>query len=161
LWQPIGAGEAALWLDRDGGSARTFGYLFATASDWGRVGQLLLHDGEWNGMRIISREFVREMLSPSPSNPTYGLGIWLANDDHQRRENEPSFLAAGIFYLDGRFKQRVYVIPSHDLVIVRVGENARGWEESALPNATMKGAAGESPIPPSQPGTSPSPAIRQ
>jgi CubicO group peptidase (beta-lactamase class C family) len=138
LWKPIGAGDAALWLDRQGGSARTFGYLFATASDWGRVGQLLLQEGQWDGKTVISREYLREMLKPSPSEPTYGLGIWLANDDHQRREAEPSFLASGIFYLDGRFKQRVYVIPSHDIVIVRLGENARGWEESALPNAVIK-----------------------
>jgi CubicO group peptidase (beta-lactamase class C family) len=158
LWQPIGAGEAALWLDRDRGSARTFGYLFATASDWGRVGQLLLHEGDWGGKTIISRDYLREMLKPSPSEPIYGLGIWLANDDHQRREREPPFLARGIFYLDGRYKQRVYVIPSHDIVIVRVGENARGWEESALPNAVLKGAAGESASLPGQPMTPPPPA---
>jgi len=47
------------------------------------------------------------------------------------------------------------VIPSHDLVIVRVGENARGWEESALPNAVLKGAAGESANLPGQPKTPP------
>jgi CubicO group peptidase (beta-lactamase class C family) len=138
LWKPIGCGDAAVWLDREGGSARTFGYLFATSTDWARVGLLLLREGEWKGKTIISRDYIREMIKPSPSEPTYGLGIWLANDDHQRRENEPPFLAPGIFYLDGRFKQRVFVIPSHDLVIVRVGENARGWEESALPNAVLR-----------------------
>ena len=158
LWKPIGASAAALWLDRDGGSARTFGYLFATASDWGRVGQLLLQEGQWEGKTIISRGYVREMLKPSPSEPIYRLGIWLANDDHQRRDGEPPFLASGIFYLDGRFKQRVYVIPSHDIVIVRLGENARGWEESALPNAVLKGAAGDSANLPSQPITPPPPA---
>src|SRR5262249_16918496 len=108
---------------------------FATTSDWGRIGQLLLQEGEWDGKRVISREYLREMQKPSPSEPTYGLGIWLANNEHQRRENEPPFLDPGIFYLDGRFKQRVYVIPDRELVIVRVGEDARGWEESALPNA--------------------------
>lgn len=138
LWQPIGAGAAAVWLDRDGGSARTFGYLFATARDWGRVGQLLLQEGECDGKRIISREYLRELLLPSPSEPTYGLSIWLANNDHQLRENEPPFASPGIFYLDGRFKQRVYVIPEQNLVIVRVGHNAKGWEESALPNAALK-----------------------
>jgi CubicO group peptidase (beta-lactamase class C family) len=158
LWKPIGASAAALWLDRDGGSARTFGYLFATASDWGRVGQLLLQEGQWEGKTIISRGYVREMLKPSPSEPIYRLGIWLANDDHQRRDGEPPFLASGIFYLDGRFKQRVYVIPSHDIVIVRLGENARGWEESALPNAVLKGAAGDFANLPSQPITPPPPA---
>jgi CubicO group peptidase (beta-lactamase class C family) len=147
LWRPIGASGAALWLDRDGGSARTFGYLFATASDWARVGELLLREGQWNGKTVVSREYLRQMLKPSPSEPTYGLGIWLANDDHQRHEGEPPFLAPGIFYLDGRFKQRVYVIPSHEIVMVRVGENARGWVESALPNAVLKGVADESASP--------------
>ncbi len=142
LWKPLGCGDAALWLDREGGSARTFGYLFATARDWARVGLLLLHEGEWEGKTIVPSGYIREMLKPSPEEPTYGLGIWLANDEHQRRENEAPFLTAGIFYLDGRFKQRVYVIPAHDVVIVRVGENARGWEESALPNAVLKGVTG-------------------
>jgi CubicO group peptidase (beta-lactamase class C family) len=139
LWKPIGAGEAALWLDRDGGSARTFGYLFARPEDWARLGLLLLHEGECEGRPVVPKTFLREMLKPSPTEPTYGLGIWLANDEHQRREQEALFAVPGIFYLDGRFKQRVYVVPSRELVIVRVGENARGWDEAALPNAVLKG----------------------
>jgi CubicO group peptidase (beta-lactamase class C family) len=141
LWKPIGAGDAAVWLDRVGGSARTFGYLFADPRDWARLGLLLLHEGECAGRPVVPKAFIREMLKPSPAGPTYGLGIWLANDEHQRREEEAPFAAPGIFYLDGRFKQRVYIVPSHDLVIVRVGENARGWEESALPNAVLKALA--------------------
>jgi hypothetical protein len=139
LWKPIGAGDAAVWLDREGGSARTFGYLFAAPADWARVGLLLLHEGGCEGRQVVPRAFVREMLRPSPTEPTYGLGIWLADDEHQRREAEAPFAAPGIVYLDGRHKQRVYVVPSRDLVIVRVGENARGWEESALPNAVLRG----------------------
>jgi CubicO group peptidase (beta-lactamase class C family) len=139
LWKPIGAGDAAVWLDREGGSARTFGYIFASPEDWARLGLLLLHEGEADGKPVVHRSYLREMLKPSPTEPTYGLGIWLANDEHQRREGEPPFATPGIFYLDGRYKQRVYVIPSRDTVIVRVGANARGWEESALPNAVLKG----------------------
>jgi CubicO group peptidase (beta-lactamase class C family) len=139
LWKPIGASDAAVWLDREGGSARTFGYIFATATDWARIGLLLLDEGQCDGRTVVPREFLREMLKPSPTEPTYGLGIWLADDEHQRREDEAPFAVPGIFYLDGRFKQRVYVIPSRDTVIVRVGENARGWEESALPNAVLNG----------------------
>jgi CubicO group peptidase (beta-lactamase class C family) len=139
LWKPVGAGDAAVLLDREGGSARTFGYLFANPADWARIGLLLLHEGECDGRAVVPRAFLREMLKPSPTEPTYGLGIWLANDEHQLREGEAPFVAPGIFYLDGRFKQRVYVIPSRGVVIVRVGENARGWEESALPNSVLKG----------------------
>ena len=41
--------------------------------------------------------------------------------------------------LDGHAKQRVYVAPSQRLVVVRVGENARAWDESALVNAVLRG----------------------
>ena len=53
LWKPIGAGDAAVWLDREGGSARTFGYLFARPEDWARLGLLLLHEGECDGRAVV------------------------------------------------------------------------------------------------------------
>jgi CubicO group peptidase (beta-lactamase class C family) len=139
LWKPLGASDAALWLDREGGSARTFGYLFATAADWAKVGLLLLHHGEWNDRQIVSREFLRELIMPSPTEPFYGLGIWLERADRMAMDAEAPFLADGIFYLDGHAKQRVYVAPLQRLVVVRVGENARGWDESALVNAVLRG----------------------
>jgi CubicO group peptidase (beta-lactamase class C family) len=55
LWKPLGAADAALWLDRQRGDARTFGYLFAEPEDWARVGLMLLHDGQWNGRQVVSR----------------------------------------------------------------------------------------------------------
>jgi CubicO group peptidase (beta-lactamase class C family) len=42
LWQPLQASDASLWLDRQGGSPKLFCCFFATARDWGKVGQLLL-----------------------------------------------------------------------------------------------------------------------
>jgi CubicO group peptidase (beta-lactamase class C family) len=139
LWKPLGAGDAALWLDKTGGSSRTYGYLFATAEDWAKVGLLFLHEGDWKGRRIVSRKFIHEMITPSPSEPKYGIGIWLAHNPYQIEQEEEEFLMDGIFYLDGRGKQRVYVVPGRSLVVVRVGENARGWDEAALVNAVLRG----------------------
>jgi hypothetical protein len=48
------------------------------------------------------------------------------------------FEMPGTFYLDGHAKQRVYILSGKDLVIVRVGENRRGWDEAALPNAAIR-----------------------
>ena len=87
------------------------------------------------------------MLVPSPHEPAYGLGIWLANDAFLAREESQPFQAPGVLYIDGHAKQRVYVVPSHDLVIVRVGENGRSWDESALVNAVLRGL----PAPAGQP----------
>jgi CubicO group peptidase (beta-lactamase class C family) len=142
LWKPLGAGDSALWLDREGGSARTFGYLFATTTDWAKVGLLLLHKGMWKGRQIVSREFLQELITPSPTEPFYGLGIWLERPDRMVIDAEGPIQADGIFYLDGHSKQRVYVAPVERLVVVRVGENARGWDESALMNTLLRGLAG-------------------
>ena len=148
LWRPLGAADASIWLDREGGSAHASGYLFAEPEDWAKVGLMLLHHGEWDGRQVVPREYLRDMLVPSPEQPAYGLGIWLADDAFQASEESQPFQAPGVFYLDGHSKQRVYVVPSHELVIVRVGENGRRWDESALVNAVLRGLpAPERPCP--------------
>src|SRR5205085_177466 len=85
---------------------------------------------------------VAVMTTPSPLEPDYGYQIWLGNEGCRTEDRDEPFPARGMCYLDGRCKQRVYVIPAHDLVIVRVGENARGWDEAALPNAVVRGLGG-------------------
>ena len=118
------------------------GHTPADPEDWAKLGLLLLYDGEWNGRQIVPRSYLKEMLRPSPTEPVYALGIWLANNEHQAKEEEQPFEAPGIFYLDGHSKQRAYIVPGKDLVIVRVGENGRGWDEAALPNAVLHRAEG-------------------
>src|SRR3977135_861938 len=61
LWKPLGNADAALWLEMNGGSVRTFGYLCATARDWARVGLLILNDGRWNGRQIVPANWIQEM----------------------------------------------------------------------------------------------------
>jgi CubicO group peptidase (beta-lactamase class C family) len=139
LWKPLGAADGAVWLDREGGDAHTAGFIFATPEDWTKVGLMFLHEGAWNGRRLVSREYLREMRIPSPTEPRYGLGLWLAHNPFQLKEQEETFLADGIYYLDGHSKQRVYMVPKHSLVAVRVGENGRGWDEAALINTVLRG----------------------
>ena len=139
LWQPLGASDASVWLDRAGGEAKTFCCLFATARDWARVGLLILHEGRAGGRQVVPADWVRQMLTPSPCEPDYGYHIWLGRHRCRRDDREEEFLADDIVYLDGKMKQRVYVIPSKDLVIVRVGEQALGWDDAYLPNAVLGG----------------------
>jgi CubicO group peptidase (beta-lactamase class C family) len=139
LWQPLGASDAAVWLDRPGGEAKTFCCLFATARDWARVGLLILHEGRAGGRQVVPADWVRQMLTPSSQEPDYGYHIWLGRQGVRREDRDEEFLADDIVYLDGKMKQRVYVVPSRDLVIVRVGEQARGWDDAYLPNAVLRG----------------------
>jgi len=143
LWQPLQNSDGFVWLDRPGGRAKPFCCFFATARDWARVGQMLLQEGNVGDRQIVSAEWIQKMIRPSPLEPTFGLHIWIkARTDAYPQVNRGSsapFIANDTFYLDGRHHQRVYVIPSHDLVIVRIGEDPPAWDDSVIPNALVEG----------------------
>ncbi len=143
LWQPLGAGDGFLWLDRPRGHAKPFCCFFATAPDWVRLGQMLLHGGQVGNTQVIPQNWIQQMLVESPLEPTFGLHIWLkartAAYPQVNRASSAPFAAADTFYLDGRHHQRVYVIPSEELVIVRIGEEPPAWDDAVIPNAIVEG----------------------
>ncbi len=143
LWQPLGAGDGFLWLDRPGGSAKPFCCFFATAQDWVRLGQMLLHGGNEGDRQVIPAPWIQQMLEESPLEPTFGLHIWLkartADYPQVNFASSAPFAAADTFYLDGRHHQRVYVIPSEELVVVRLGEDPPAWNDAVIVNAIVEG----------------------
>ena len=149
LWQPAGNEDAALWLDRPGGLARGATSLYAKPMDWLRIGQLLLDGGYSEGRQIIPEVWLRELTTPSPTNPRYGLLTWIGSDYVEARTleafegfaavAEQPFDAGDIIYFDGLGGQRVYVIPSAQLVIVRTGVLAWEWDDTRLPNLVLAG----------------------
>ena len=123
LFDRIGMTSAVLEVDPSGtfvGSS----FMYATARDWARFGLLFLRDGVWQGERILPEGWVEFSTTPAPTAPLgqYGAHWWLnagaANDMTQRTWPD---LPRDIFYASGFQGQYVVVIPSHDLVIVRLG----------------------------------------
>ncbi len=149
LWRPAGNEDASLWLDRPGGLARGATSLYAKPMDWLRIGQMLLDNGRADGAQIIPEAWLRELTTPSPTNSRYGLLTWIGADYVQTRTldafegfaavAEQPFDAGDIIYFDGLGGQRVYVIPSAELVIVRTGTLAWEWNETRLPNLALAG----------------------
>ena len=143
LWQPLQASNAYLWLDRPQGNPKPFCCLFATPRDWARVGQLFLDRGRVNGKQIVPASWLDKMKQPSPFVSSYGYHIWLKARTKEKpgvydRSSSQPFLAQDTFYLDGASNQRVYIIPDQDLVIVRVGERPKQWDDSVIPNTLVK-----------------------
>lgn len=142
LWQSLEANDAKIWLDRSQGNPKPFCCLFATPRDWARVGQLFLDQGKVNGKRIIASAWLDKMIQASPLEPKYGYHVWLKartkgkTGVYDRTASQP-FLAQDTIYLDGKSRQRVYVIPSHDLVIVRIGEEPMQWNDAVIPNTLV------------------------
>ncbi len=140
IWKPLGSDDATVWLDHPGGIARTYCCFFSTLQDWGKVGLMLMNNGNVDGKQIIPQGWLKKMLIPSKLKPIYGYQIWIGNSEKiaKDRISEP-FLANDVFFLDGKGKQRVYIIPSKKLVIVRVGEGTNVWDESYLINNVIRG----------------------
>ena len=93
-------------------------YMYATARDWARYGQFLLQDGVWRGQELLPRGFVGMMAAPvAASGGQYGHGlVWLWGSDAVT----PG-IPADTFWMEGHDGQSTAIIPSRDLVIVRLG----------------------------------------
>jgi CubicO group peptidase (beta-lactamase class C family) len=113
LFQKLGMTSAILEPDASGtyvGSS----FMYATARDWAKFGQLYLQDGVWNGERILPEGWVAYSSRETPhSDGTYGAHFWLAHNDAE-------FPKDG-FFAQGFEGQTVAIIPSQKLVIVRLG----------------------------------------
>ncbi len=132
LFAPIGIPDAHWRWDRDG-SGRTQGFAFLDMSPEGfaRLGSLLLAEGRWRGSELISAAYIREGRRGTGPNPSYGF-LWRTNEGErhpffgyveddwlERRWLPPA--PPDAFGLTGLFDQRLVVVPSLGLVVLRMG----------------------------------------
>lgn len=149
LWSRLGAGDAFVWLDHEGGTPRTFCCLHTTARGWMSVGLLILNQGRVGDDQVIPADWVRAMTTPSEKNPNYGYQVWLGSPKGTGRKynsktsfeafHSAPFAAPDMVFIDGFGGQRVYVVPSQELVIVRMGRAQFNWDDAKIPNAILKG----------------------
>jgi CubicO group peptidase (beta-lactamase class C family) len=120
LFGPLGMASAVMEADASG----TFvggSYLYATARDWARYGQFLLQDGVWNGVRLLPEGYVTHMRTGTPaSGYSYSEAqSWIAGPGDVWNASEG--LPEDTFWLRGHDGQSVAIIPSLDMVVVRMG----------------------------------------
>lgn len=91
-------------------------YAWATTRDWAKFGLLYLNRGEWNGERIFSESWSDYVSKPTiNSNGTYGAHFWL------NAEAKYADIPTDLYSVNGFQGQRIFIIPSKDLVVVRTG----------------------------------------
>jgi CubicO group peptidase (beta-lactamase class C family) len=96
-------------------------YMYATARDWARFGLLYLNDGVYNSERILPENWVKQSTTAAPGSIRgYGFQIWLNTGSDSSVRHYPD-APADMFYADGFESQLIFVIPSKDLVVVRLG----------------------------------------
>lgn len=123
LFDRIGMRSAVMEPDATGLFVAS-SFMYATARDWARFGLLYLQDGTWNGERILPGGWVRYSVTPAPAAPVgeYGAQWWLNAGAATDSTHRPFPKAPRDFYRAAGFEgQMVGVVPSADLVVVRLG----------------------------------------
>jgi len=94
------------------------GYDYGTARNWARLGLLYLQDGMWQGHRVLPEGWATFVSTPAPAwkRPVYG-GLFWVNGDGARP------IPTTAYFANGAGGQRTIIIPTHDLVVVRMGHH--------------------------------------
>lgn len=122
LFEPLGL-SSAVWENDETGTPVCSSYLWATPRDWAALGQFALADGVWEGQRLLPEGWMSQsttnVSAPESDADAYGMSWWLnqRDDGSLRRPTLP----ADTYWMSGHDGQRVYVVPSADLVVVRMG----------------------------------------
>jgi CubicO group peptidase (beta-lactamase class C family) len=123
LFDTIGVRTMVLETDSYGNFLMQ-GYELASARDWARLANLYLQDGVWKGKRILPEGYVKFVSTVAPAwqadgRPIYGAFFWI--------NSEGAFpVPRDAYYMAGSGTQIALIIPSHDLVVVRLGHYRGG-----------------------------------
>lgn len=131
------------WRFKCGGNRpQVGGGAFVTARDWAKFGEFIRLKGRHKEKQIIDSKILKELFKGSKQNPAYGLTWWLkAPVSKNLRLQIPilsrewgdvansKWLPKDLIAACGAGKQRLYVIPSHKLVVARQGKLSRGFSD--------------------------------
>ncbi|MCF4097671.1 serine hydrolase domain-containing protein [Maritalea mediterranea] len=143
LFGPLNMRSAVFETDASGtfmGSS----YLYATAHDWARFGQLLAARGKWLGNEIIPERFFDFMVSPTPKSVTpwgeneYGQGqLWLhgprGDTPNQLNPDAGYDLPKDMIWMLGHDGQSIAISPEAQLVVLRMGLTPSRWNYKPQP----------------------------
>jgi len=122
LFAPLGL-SSAVWETDGTGTPVCSSYLWATPRDWAALGQFALADGVWEGERLLPEDWMTQSTTnvgaAESDADAYGMSWWL----NQRADGTLRYptLPSDAYWMSGHDGQRVYVVPSADLVVVRMG----------------------------------------
>jgi CubicO group peptidase (beta-lactamase class C family) len=135
LWIPIEAGTFSMSLDRKGGVVRAATGLRARIGDWMRIGEVLANDGVYAGNQLTPPGWVRRMMTATVAASRFENFV----------VKEGDFAARDVARLEAEGKQRLWIVPSLRLVILRLGDDPPGefgWDERLIPDSIIRGTRG-------------------
>jgi CubicO group peptidase (beta-lactamase class C family) len=122
LFNPLGMRDVTLEFD-GAGTLQASTYMLASARDWARFGLLYLNDGVLAGKRILHEDWV-DFSAAATLDTDYGAGFWTNRSEHQHAKARVRLgVPRDAFFASGDLGQRVVIIPSQQMVVVRLGDS--------------------------------------
>lgn len=120
IWRPLGATNKALWsLDHENGTEKAYCCINSNARDFARIGNILLNNGNINGVQIFPEEYLNESIKPAnnlvdhrtqQTVDFYGYQWWIINHDGEKTP-----------YARGILGQYIFVLEKENAIVVRLG----------------------------------------
>jgi len=139
LWSEVMEYDALFSIDsKKSGFEYMPSRLIARAIDYARFGRLFLHEGNWNGKQIISKNWVMESTRENKSIPRDIYPDWLGGDNcahtyysYQWWGNS-NCNSTFEFFANGNLGQNIYVIPEKEIIIVHCGNSLEHYSDGDL-----------------------------
>lgn len=110
FWQPLGMNDDGVWHLDNNGMELSFCCINTNARNFAKLGQMMLQNGKYNGKQLIDSAYVAQMSVPFAVD-FYGYATWI-----NTTYDTPYYL------FRGHLGQYIIVVPSEELVIVRLGK---------------------------------------
>ena len=142
LFGPLGMRSTQFESDASGtfvGSS----FLYAKARDWAKFGLLYCQDGVWLGERILPEGWVYYSTTPVATDRQYGAHFWLNIQQKNSTMDLDRPLPADAFHAMGYEGQCVSIVPSQQLVVVRLGltRKSSAWRQDRFLNLIIDALA--------------------
>ena len=122
LFNPLGMRNVTLEFDGSG-TLQGSTYMLASARDWARFGVLFVNDGVVGGKRLLHEDWV-DFSAAATLDSDYGAGFWTNRSEHEHARGRVRLgIPRDAFFASGDLGQRVVIMPSQHLVIVRLGDS--------------------------------------
>ena len=147
--KPMGMAGGKIWLNREAGVAHSGCCIGLPSETYLKLAVLVLQGGEWEGEAFLPDGFVKEMTTTTPQNKHSGMGLYVGRDYAEYRgaanpdvefgrtyHSEP-YIDKDLILFDGNGHQVAYIIPSRDLIIMRLGKapgKDKVWDNAHIPN---------------------------
>ena len=122
LFNPLGMRNVTLEFDASG-TLQGSTYMLASARDWARFGLLYLNDGIVGGRRVLHEDWV-DFSAAATLDSDYGAGFWTNRSKHPNARGRVRLgIPRDAFFASGDLGQRIVIMPSQHLVVVRLGDS--------------------------------------